>query len=395
MDILSASSQENIMKNDRWSILLCLLLLALAGCRNEPSSENAEPEPPAVTFPDSVELEEAPQPYFLKKYEGTINNKLPIEMVLINWGDGFISGRYWYKDKLKPIELSGELMDESGFQIVEYNGNKETGSFAGTLSDPAHLSGVWTNPARTKSMPFELHETTPPAEVAAWNGNWHLNEVWDNGTLMIGNVSQDTFDFALTVVRSSHTGSIEGRAAIQGNRANFTRKEFEEQPCILSFELNNGYIEVKQSSSNIACGFGARAYAGGKYEDLNLIKKARLAVGSGEGSVFPTQVLHDTFRILVGEDMYEQFAFNMQEKEIERKGQLTIITGAVPGLYRTNEAVITFNNNGKIWAATLTVDETTNESLVRYFTNDPAARRKLPPEIKSWQEGFKDYRVIY
>jgi hypothetical protein len=373
-----------------------ILILGLASCNSDPAPSNSEVPPPVTARPDSLELEEAPQPYFLKKYEGTINGNLPVEMVLVNWGDGFLSGRYWYKDKGQPIELSGELAEDMNFQITEFSNNKETGTFAGALADPSYLSGAWTSASKSKNFTFELHEIPPPADVAAWADNWHLNEVWDNGTLMIGNVSQDSFDFALTIVRGSHTGAIEGRAVISGNKARFSRKEFEEKPCVLLFERIDDRIELKQPSSNFECGFGARAYAGGTYERRNLIKKASLAVGTGEGSVFPTQELHDAFKSLVGEKMYDLFAFNMQQTETEKKQNgRTSVTGAIPGLFRTNEAVIVFDKTGLIWAATLDVDETTNESLVRYFTNDPASKRQLPPEIQSWREGFKDYRLIY
>ncbi len=383
------------MKRNPW-VLFSILFLGLVSCNSDPPSNIPEEIAPPAVLPDSVELEEAPQTYFIKKYEGTLNNSIPVEMVLINWGDGFLSGRYWYKDKGKPIELSGELIDDASFQIVEFSNNRETGVFAGSLANPSQLNGVWSNPAKSKNFNFELHEVPPPAEAAAWAGNWHLNEVWDNGTLMIGNVSKDSFDFALTIVRSSHTGTIEGRAAITGEKARFSRKEYEEKPCVLLFQLKEDLIELEQPSSNFACGFGARAYAGGKYERLNLIKKARLQVGTGEDDVFPSQILHDTFKALVGEEKYELFAFNMQVKEVEKQSQgLTIVTGAIPGLFRTNEAVIVFNKTGTIWAATLDMDQTTNELLVRYFTNDPASKQKLPPAIQSWQEGFKDYRVIY
>ena len=383
------------MKKTPW-LLSLPLLLGLASCNSDPAPAITVTPPPPSELPDSIELEEAPQAYFLKKYEGTLNGAIRIEMVLVNWGDGFLSGRYWYKDKGKPIELTGELTDDTNFQIVEFSKNKETGAFAGTLADPSWLTGVWTNPSKTKNFTFDLSETPPPANVAAWAGNWHLNEIWDNGTLMIGNLSQDSFDFALTIVRSSHTGSIEGRAAISGNKARFNRKEFEDQPCVLVFELKDDLIEIEQPSTNFDCGFGARAYASGNYDRKNLIKKATLGVGTGEDAVFPSQVLHDTFKSLAGDEMYELFAFNMQEKEIEKKANgLTVVTGAIPGLFRTNDAVIVFDKKGVIWAATLDVDETTNESLVRYFTNDAASKRKLPPEIQSWREGFKDYRLIY
>ena len=89
--ILSCSHTKAIMK--RIIGLLVLASLWLAGCKTDPPLP-AEPAPlPPL---DSVEVVETPDPYFLKNYKGNIDGKYDIEMVLVNWGDGFLSGRYWY-----------------------------------------------------------------------------------------------------------------------------------------------------------------------------------------------------------------------------------------------------------------------------------------------------------
>lgn len=383
------------MKKALW-LPLSTLLLGISSCNSDPAPPVIDTTPAPKDMLDTALVNDAPQPYFLKKYAGTIDGNLPVEMVLVNWGDGFLSGRYWYKEKGNPIELSGELIDDMNFQIVEYVKDKETGTFKGLLTDPTMLTGIWSNPAKSKNLIFEFHEIRPDSSVARWNGNWHLNEIWDKGTLLIGNVKQDSFDFALTIVRSSHTGAIEGQAVITGNKARFSRKEFEQKPCVLLFELKGDTIRLEQPSSNFDCGFGARAYADGIYERRNLIKRATLGVGLDENAVFPTPELHDTFVQLTGEQVYELFAFNMQVKEIEKRANgLTVVKGAIPGLFRTNEAIIVFNKFGTIWAATLDVEEATNEFLVRYFTNDPASKGKLHHEVQNWREGFKDYRLIF
>lgn len=379
-----------------FTLCLSLLLLVFAACNSDPDTHDSEQPPSDTAAQDSILLDESPQPYFIKKYQGTLDGIIPVEMVLVNWGDGYLSGRYWYVGKGKPIELNGELLDGSDFQIVEYVNDKETGVFDGSLNDPSLLVGTWSNPSKTRHLAFELREVPTPDSLSAWAGNWHLNEVWDKGTLLIGNVRPDSFDFALTIVRTSHTGAIDGQAAIRGNKAFFSQKEFDEKPCVLRFERMDGFIQLEQPSSNFACGFGARAYAGGIYERRNLIKKATLSAGMAEQDVFPNEALHDAFKSLVGDEMYELFAFNMQVVEKERiAGGLTVVTGAVPGLFRTNEAVIVYNAGGGIWAATLDTDATTNEMLVRYFTNDPAWAKKMPPSVQNWQEGFKDYRIVF
>ncbi|MCB0519081.1 MAG: hypothetical protein KDD27_09085 [Saprospiraceae bacterium] len=337
--------------------------------------------------------------YFIKRYDGKMDNQYPISMVLINWGDGFLSGRYWYQGKNKPISLSGELSDSLSFQIVESVDFKETGTFEGILEDKQHLAGTWHNPKRTKKMEFDLLEIQS-TDTMGWSGDWHLNEVWDQGLLLIGNVTADSFDFALSIVRSSHIGTIEGQASIKGNKAFFSLKDFEDEPCKMTFLKKEGYIMVDQGSSNFACGFGARANADGKYDRKNLVKKAELAVGTDEDAILPTKILHDSFLALVGRDAYALFAFNMQLTERSKnlapeKLDAWVVKGYVSGLVGSNEAIIMYDKQGKIWAATLDFDKTNNESLVRYFTNDPLYSTRLPLTIEEWRAGFKGYRVVF
>ena len=346
------------------------------------------------------ELEEkAPGSYFLKRYSGTLDGKIPISMVLINWGDGFMSGRYWQEGSSKVLSLSGELADSLDFKIAELVKFKETGTFEGTLHDPSHLAGTWFNPKRSKKMAFDLVES-PVADTIGWTGNWHLSGVWDEGLLMIGNVTSDSFDFALSIFRSSHAGTLEGQAKINGDKAFYSAKDFEEEPCKLNFALKADHVMLSQGSSNFACGFGARANADGNYEKKNWLKKAKMAYGNTEDAIFPNQALHDAFKSLVGKNAYPVFAYNMQlidksKNEAPEKIKATVVKGFISGMVGSHEAVVMYDAQGKIYAATIDFDKTNNESLVRYFTNDPLYSERLPLTIEEWREGFKNYRLIF
>lgn len=376
-------------------IVYWLLLGALFGvwsCSNH-SDTGAGDENPAVA--DSLGVESDPDNYFIKKYTGVINGNLAIEAILINWGDGYLSGRYWRQGKKDFFELSGELRNDGGYEISEYLNDKETGMFSGNLSNYDTLAGAWSNAEETKRFPFELYASPPSVEQDNWSGNWHLNGVWDGGRLLIGNVTKDAFDFALVVVRGSHNGAIDGQAAIQGDRAIFNKADFMDEPCVLKFTNRDSFIQVDQSSSNFACGFGARAYADGQYERRKRHIAPTLKVGSGDDDVFPTQALHDEFKELAGDAFYELFAFNMElvQSTTDKSGR-TVVTGYVQGLFNSNEAIIIFDRQNHIWAATLDYDETDSENFVRYFTNDPDSKRKMPADIENWREGFKTLRVI-
>lgn len=368
-------------------------LLNMTACKNDPSPS----QPPTELVADTTDVPGIPDPYYLKKYGGNIDGKNQIEMVLINWGDGYISGRYWYAGKNTPLELSGELNEDNSYVVYESIKGKETGFFSGILSDPAHLTGSWSNPSKTRNLSFEVYEMLPEDDETGWNGNWHLNAVWDSGKLMIGNVTRDSFDFAVSILRGTHTGTLEGRAALKEKQALYNQKVFEEEPCKLTFIHQGHLIQVEQASSNFACGFGARASAAGKYERRVRKEKATLLVGTGEGAVFPTQALHDDFKKMVSDKNYEIFAFNMQEVQQTKdpKTGRIIVTGFIPGLFGTNEAIIIFDQQGKMWAAAIDYEEISTETFVRYFTNDPAAVRQLPTGIEDWREGFRNLRVAF
>ncbi|MCU0345416.1 MAG: hypothetical protein MUC59_00640 [Saprospiraceae bacterium] len=373
-----------------------LAVLLLASCKNDPPPPVVEPAP--LSPLDSVEVITTPDPYFLKKYVGNIDGQQNIEAVLINWGDGFISGRYWYPRKgYKPIELSGEANGDGTLEFAEFMDGNEGAKFNGDLgANKDTITGTWTSADGKRNLPFSLFHVPSANDAASWEGNWHLNQVWDSGWLMVGNLTQDSFDFALTVVRGSHVGTLEGRASYKADQAIFKQKTYENEPCELRFVQKGDHVLIEQASSNLACGFGARAHAGGRFERRKLLYKSELTVGTGDDDAFPTQALHDEFRRLVGDRMYELFAFNMQVKERITNAQgLTVVTGAVPGLFTTNEAVIVFDKSGKIWAATLDFKDGQEEPFVRHFTNDSATKKKIHVDIETWRERFKHYKVVF
>jgi hypothetical protein len=384
--------------------LLALLYFLAIRCGSDSTSSVASNPTQAIT-PDSLQHdtllgEPVKSVAFLKSYTGTIDGKHDIQMILTSWGDGYMTGRYRYKKTGKFIDLSGETVDGDHYKIIESTDGNETGLFSFKLDSPDSIRGYWLSKDGKRNLPFSVSAVPSDGDKTGWAGDWHLNEIWDSGILLVGNVSGSSFDFALTVVRSSHIGTLEGQAKIKGNKATYRLKDYEEEPCHLVFEHKGSFIQLTQESSNFACGFGARASATGKFERDFVERKATLSVGSGEEDVFPSQALHGAFKSFVGDKNYDTFAFNMQFKEksaSDPKDGLNaiVVTGFVQGLFTSNEAIIIVGKTGKFWAATIDFDQLNNEPLVRYFTNSDKFKQHLPKTIESWREGFKDYRVIF
>ena len=335
---------------------------------------------------------------FLKVFHGYLENGKEIDMLLVNWGNGFLNGRYWYTGTSINIELNGEMLDSAAFELIETQGIADTGSFRGKFSGPTSITGEWTNPGKNKRLSFHLTEVPSSDDEQHWTGIWHLNNIWDKGTLMIGNVSTDSFDFAINVLRNGHIGTIQDRAARYGAHASFLKKDYEDETCFIKMVHHGSYIEILQESSNFACGFGARAFAGGKYEDKYVRKIPTL--GIGKDGIFADTALQQAFLEMVGDTNYETFAYNMQMTEVnkiisENSNTIKVVTGFVAGLPGTNEALIAYDNTGRMWAATLQPAHKGGDTVLLYFTTDKTQARHIPAFVESWRAGFKDYPVIY
>jgi hypothetical protein len=172
--------------------------------------------------------------------------------------------------------------------------------------------------------------------------------------------------------------------------------EGETEACVLEFAHRSDFIQIKQLSSTLACGFGMRAFADGRYE--NKLRSIQPSFSYGESeSVFPDKALHDAFLELVGKDIYHVFAFNMQITEKDslsgKEGSLQVFRGAVAGMFTIHEAIIVHDSQQKIWAATLDFDKN-DDPVIRYFTNVEKDQSSLPPPIREWTARMPGYEVL-
>ncbi len=385
--------------------LLFTALLFFAACKNEPPASQAQTSLssiPSDTLPDEPSDEPLPvTPVFLKKFTGKVGGN-EVEMVLSSWGDGLLTGHYFYKKQGKPIELNGEMQEDNSFKISEYVGDNETGNFTGNFANINRLTGNWTSADQKKTFPFDLAEAPSTDDKAGWTGDWFFNDLWAGGFLLIGNVTKNSFDFALSVSSGGNSGIAEGQAKITLNKAVFETREFTDEPCLLRFEHRGKGIMIAQEGADFACGFGNGVQANGTFEPEKRQVKPTLKVGKDESSIFSSQAQHDAFKKLTGDSLYETFAFNLQlisKSKPNPKDKLTdvsVVSGGVQGLFSQCEAIIISDPKGKFWAATLDFDKSNDTQLVvRYVTNDERFKSQLPATIEDWRENFKDYRVVF
>ena len=383
---------------------LCLLMLSLClqGACN--SSQGEEKGDKGDVDTENAEAQEAAavdwSNYFIKTYRGQIGDEPPISFTLINFAEGNLIGWYSYDKVGERIDLQGESKLDETFYLYESGEEGTTGKFKGSVENLGRLEGQWQNRDGSEVLDFVLEEVEQ-GEHGGWVGVWHLNDVWDGGTLLIGNVNleEKRLDFALNFVRNTHLGAIQGTAAIKNQRAVFSQQILgNEEQCELVFMLKADHIELEQNSSPWACGFGMRAYAGGRYDNQFIDIQPELAYGPNEDAHFNTQAQHEAFKVLTGEQYYELFAFNMQhyektELEQPKEGILTYeVKGWIYGMMQTNKAIILFDENNQLWAATQ--DFVDDDPVIRYFTNTKSGEDAIPAAIMEWRKTIGNDRLV-
>ncbi len=385
---------------------LFLMVFTFSFCKNE---KPKDPPTPTNSPQDSTNeiIPIAPTDAFIKKYKGSIGEKFPIELVLINWSNGSLGGYYFYTNQIKTdkkgnqlpqkIELSGELALDESFILNEFAEDDFTGKFTGSLSELSTIKGNWSNVDSSKSMSYLLNEVKHE-DKTGWSGAWYRNDAQSPGMLIMGNVTDKTVDFGLEVFNGGHSGVLEGTANLNGGIATFKNNVFDNvETCFIVFQKHDSLILIDQKSSNWACGFGMRAHANGKYENHFSPKEPELAYGK-ENSIFKSKEQRDLFANLVGE-RYEDFAFNMQDistfdKSPKDDFEATAFAGNVIGLATSNEAIIMKNDKGLFWAAVIIYNEMKDEFQVEYFTNDKNKKDKIPQTIENWRKEFSEYEVV-
>lgn len=339
-----------------------------------------------------------------KIFKGALGDKMAITMKL-NFSGEEISGSYYYEKQKKDIQLAGTFDPAEGFpgrlvgevKLTESDPKgKTSGGFEGHLSPAGAIRGRWTNPAQTRKYLWVVREAPGPDAENLWPpaGEWNARSRsnWEKGTLDIGAVTKTDFGFYVFIQNGAYMGEAEGVAVIKGSTAEFNDAEHK---CRLSFQRQGRDLELDEDGEGCSYYRGAGAYFGGVYTrdpvvpTLDLSKKNRTALT--EAGVFEDAERERAFAALVGPS-YGLFVDSFQtieEREDLDGAGAKVYAGGVRGLYTIMEGIIMVGPNGRLWAAVIVGQE------VRYFTNVPSSKKKLPKTIEQWRQRFPDKKVIY
>ncbi len=384
------------------AIFTVLCLAFSFACKEKDTSIRIKSALPGILKgrPDSTE-----DKYFIKRYIGHLGNSdsIQLDLLLVNWGDGRLSGHTYYPNHNGLLNFEGRLESDGHFELVEERFQERNASFSGTFLGADSLQGTWWNVDSTHTLPFTYKEYISPFDNNHWTGVWHLNDPWDTSTLIVGGVTENSLQFAMNIYINNYTHQFFGTADIRGDRAIMDLELFRlyHENCKLVFYRRGKEIYLQQESFPFLCGLGPNCWLTGSYQDIYTGQEARIDF-IGKDSIFKDTASYQAFYHMVGQQNLSKFAYNMERLEQhpakDEKGNTygTLWKGRVRGFHREKEAIIIFDSLQNIWAATTSPPDTTLGHIkIHYFTNNKSWKRKVPFEIKAWLKDYYDYSIVY
>ena len=343
--------------------------------------------------------------YFIKRYVGFLGkgDSIPLDLLLVNWGNGRLSGHTYYPNHSGVLKFEGKLAHDGTFELIEERYEERNASFSGRFHSSDSLSGTWWNIDSSLTMSFDYKEYVSPFDYDLWTGAWHLNDPWDTATLIIGGVTERKLQFAMNIYINGYREEFFGTADIRENRAVMDMELFRiyHENCRIVFYRRGREIFLDQESFPFLCGLGPNCWTNGIYSDVYTGKEARIDF-IGQDSVFADSATYEAFYKMVGPENLRKFAYNMERleqhkaKDAEGNNYGILWKGRVRGFDEEKKGIIVYDTLKNIWAATTTPPDTfLGEVKVHYFTNNQQWKRKIPFVIENWMKDFYDYSVVY
>jgi hypothetical protein len=224
-----------------------------------------------------------------------------------------------------------------------------------------------------------------------WIGNWERNIRQNEAGLEIISIKGDSILFILNAGNGGHTGTIEGMAIVNRNKATFY--SYMAEKCVLILELmSDSMIRITQKgdcSSSAASGVTFE----GVYINRNKISKSEKDTKESmiEIGTLENTIQDSIFKILVGEK-YEAFVNTTQMasevEDIDGLG-MTVTTSGIRGLFTYMENIIMIDQNNNIICAVI------DDEKVYFYSNVAGYKSTLPKTIEEWRSNFKEKVVVF
>ena len=242
-----------------------------------------------------------------------------------------------------------------------------------------------------------------------WSGKWILkgSDTFNNSQLDISHVTKANFIFSIDAAAGEDMGGLDnasftdsckpGKMTIRGDQATFTDYPYgDKEQCIITFTLSKDHktLTVKDGNDTFgACGskyaFGQGVYADGEYQKGIQIKQ----IGIKDSQIFAKYPqAYQVFANLVGDTYIKSFDSLSMLQSLGTDKQFGATVQYTSVAHSSSGSVIMVGTNNKIWAAFPDSDSSTSASYLRYFTNVPEWKDKLPQTISDWFHDSYDSR---
>ncbi|RDU95828.1 DUF1311 domain-containing protein [Trinickia dinghuensis] len=221
-----------------------------------------------------------------------------------------------------------------------------------------------------------------PLATNRWEQTWMLDV--DNPT--VG--GQLTFtgkaphlSFELSVYNGGHTSESEGDVTLVGETASYSNSD----GCKLTFTRANQTIGVTENSGPTACGEAMGVSFGGKYVTFAAFN-AKPSANLVSLKVLENRGEDDAARALLGADydtLVSTINLGSGTDDLDHLGAHAQ-NFFVRGLANTNAAIV-MNNGSQLWIGLLVFDKSNNVRM-RYYTNVPAWKKRVPKTILAWHD---------
>lgn len=237
---------------------------------------------------------------------------------------------------------------------------------------------------------FALTNAIAANSASTLNGSWmsqDSNQI-SQSTLTVSNTNSKGFDFHFVANNGANTGDLENKAVFVGKDAIFKDTQLDpssKTSCTIKFQFHPSAITV---TTNQACDY----YAGnGVSFDGKYIKNSKEKVLSlVDFGLLSNAKQQEDFKNLTGQD-YQVFVNNcgnvVSEAQQSVEPKALYKEAFMRGL-ATEMACIIMLNEKNIWAAVID----TNQNTIKYFSNDPNYKNKLPKAIQDWVDSMNKDR---
>ncbi|WP_236189007.1 lysozyme inhibitor LprI family protein [Pseudomonas paraglycinae] len=226
---------------------------------------------------------------------------------------------------------------------------------------------------------MRIAELEYAAKPFDWNATWQLIPDGPSTAAEINTLQRDAghIAFDISAAEGGNSGDLEGVAVLKGNQADYAEGE-----CALSFTAINGILNVVQDGSDAACGGGMGVSYAGRYVASGQPLKIEydlLSLGfarSSQDNATLHALLSADYQVLVetsGSMMIGEPGADVPDGQV--------VEMWMRGIGGT--AIFMSAPDSRFWVMLMAYDGKGN-SRVRYYTNVPEWKARLPDNMQAW-----------